>query len=299
MLATLAASFVHPAVAPQPGDLWGAWSWDPAVLAGIALAAGLYLRGLRALWRRAGAGHGARPWQTAAYAGGLVTLFVALVSPLDALGAALFSAHMVQHMLLILVAAPLLTLGAPLLPLLWALPRRSRRRLGRWWLRSRVARPLWRLLTLPAVVWTLHALALWLWHLPSLYQAALRVDGIHALEHLSFLGTALLFWWPVVQRQGRPRLGYGAAVLYLFTMAVQGSLLGILLTFARAPWYPAYADTTAPWGLTPLEDQQLAGLVMWIPAGTIYLVAILALFAAWLRESDQSDEAELMAEPRG
>ena len=127
---------------------------------------------------------------------------------------------------------------------------------------------------------------LWAWHIPSLFQATIGDEFVHALQHLSFLLSALLFWWAVLQGRHRAA-GYGVAVLYMFTTAVHSGLLGALITVARSAWYPAYRGTTASWGLTPLEDQQLGGLIMWIPACTVYVIAGLVLFAAWLRESER------------
>jgi putative membrane protein len=142
----------------------------------------------------------------------------------------------------------------------------------------------WTALTAPATVWLLHALALWIWHLPSLFDAALEHEGIHAVQHLTFYLTAALFWWSLLQgRYGRA--GYGAAVIYLFATGLHSGVLGALLTFSSDSWYPAYAAASLTWGLTPLEDQQLAGLVMWVPAGLIFVAGGLAFFAAWLRES--------------
>jgi cytochrome c oxidase assembly factor CtaG/cytochrome c2 len=243
---------------------------------GLLLAAGLYVRGGRA-W-----GHSAVPARVAFWSG-WCALAAALVSPLHALGAGLFSAHMLQHEVLMLVAAPLLVLGRPLPLVLRALPLLWRRQLGQWGKRYQGS---WRVLTHPLVAWALHAAALWIWHIPRLFQATLTSELVHAGQHLSFLGTGLCFWWALLSgRQGLH--GYGAAVLAVFTTALHSSLLGALLTLAPTPWYPAYAPTTAAWGLTPLEDQQLGGLIMWIPAGVVYLLVALALGAAWLRASEQ------------
>ena len=278
-------ALAHEGAPPEPHDLWHAWSWEPTVP--LALAALAYGRGVSGLWRRAGPGRGIRRWQAGAYAAGLIVLVVALVSPLDALGSALFSAHMVQHLLLVVVVAPLLVLGRPIVPLLWALPAPGPRRLGGRWQRATAARTGWALLTWPPVAWALHAAALWVWHVPGLYQAAL-VDGrIHVAEHASFLGTALLFWWAVVHPGRQGAVAYGASAVAVFAMAMQGGLLGALITFAPTPWYPAYAASAAAWGLTPLDDQQLAGMIMWAPAGLVYLAATLALLAAWLRASER------------
>ena len=261
------------------------WTWDPAVVLLLAASAVLYGFGLARLWRRAGVDAGVKRWETACFAAGWLALVVALVSPLDALGGILFSAHMAQHEVLILIAAPLLVLGRPLAPFLWALPRESRETAGRWSQAPAFAAA-WQFLTAPLAVWVIHGLALWLWHLPALYQATLDDDFIHALQHLSFFGSAALFWWSLVH--GRcGRLGYGAAVLYVFTTSLHSGVLGALLTFAPRLWYPLYEARTSQWGLSPLEDQQLAGLIMWVPAGLVFIVLGLALFAAWLGEAER------------
>jgi len=279
-------ALAHDGLPPEPHDLWTAWSRDPLVWLALLMVTGLYLRGTRALWSRAGTGHGLRRRQVVACAGGILTLAVALLSPLDALGSALLSAHMAQHLLLIAVAAPLLVLGQPTLALLWALPERRRRRLGRWWRQMTVLRSVWAALTLPLVAWLLHTAALWAWHAPPLYQAALDRPALHGVEHLSFLGTAVLFWWTVLAvsspNESR-RTGYGLGALSIFALTLQSGLLGALMTFAPSPWYPAYTGRTVPWGLAPLEDQQLAGILMWVPGGMIYAAVALGLLAAWVR----------------
>jgi putative membrane protein len=184
---------------------------------------------------------------------------------------------MAQHLLLILVAAPLLVLGTPVLPILWAAPEASRRGLGAVWKRVNF-------LEKPGIAFTLHSLALWAWHLPILYEAAINTRAVHVIEHLSFLGTAILFWFAVL-RPGRGAFGLG--VLLVFALALQSTILAALLAFSPTPWYTAHLTSTAQWGLSPLEDQQIAGLAMWIPGGSIYLAAGLGLFAAWLNESNQ------------
>jgi putative membrane protein len=287
---TLASSALLPHVALAhdgrpllPHDLWSAWSFEPGVIVGLVLTGVLYLTGARALWQSAGVGRGVRRWEAGAFAAGWLMIALALVSPLHELGGVLFSAHMVQHELLMAVAAPLLVLGRPVVVWLWALPLSWRKRLGGWAAVAPVKRT-WGVLTLPLVAWTIHAAAIWLWHIPRLFQATLDSELVHTLQHLSFLGSALLFWWTLLQiRDGR--LGRPVAVIYLFTTAVHTSLLGAILTFSSRVWYPLY-DSTASWGLTPLEDQQLAGLIMWVPAGLAYLIAALAITATWLQEPE-------------
>jgi putative membrane protein len=293
---TVALPVAHAGGGAVPAGLWTAWSPDPAVLAGLAVAAVAYAVGLRRLWR---AGPGAPSGgQAAAFAAGLAAVALALLSPLDSLAHALFAAHMAQHMLLVMVAAPLLVLGAPGLPLAVSLTPGWRRRLGR--LRHRPAtHAARRLLTRPMVAWAVHVGTLWAWHLPGPYQAALASDAVHAAEHASFLGTAVLFWWVVLSRQGRRRLGPGFAVLYLFAAALQGSALGALLTLAPAPLYPLQAAAAPPWGPTPLADQQLAGLVMWVPADLVYLGAAGTLFMGWLVSLERASPRHPRQEPPG
>jgi putative membrane protein len=265
---------------------WRSWSWDPTVLIGIVLAVWAYTRGLGRLWARAGIGHGLPRWRALCFAGGLTTIVVALLSPFDALDSLLFSAHMIQHLVLILVAAPLLVLGAPGVPWLYALPMASRRALGHWWKGAAAVRGCWSAVTHPLVVWSLNVVVLFAWHLPGPYALALRYGAVHGVEHASFLGVSLLFWWTILDPAGQRRLGHGAAVLFVFTMGLPMGILGALLTFSPTLWYPTQEVNSALWHLTPLEDQQLAGLLMWIPSGIVYLLLALALMAAWLRAEE-------------
>jgi putative membrane protein len=285
-LLSISPASAHEGKPHRFSDLPYTWALDPLVIVSLALSGWLYLRGVRKLWREAASGKGIRRWEAWAYATGWLTLLVALVSPLHPLGEVLFSAHMTQHELLMLVAAPLLVLGRPVVAFLWALPMSWARRVGGWgkipWFKGA-----WRALTNPLVAWAIHAVALWVWHVPVLFQATLRSDLVHTLQHIFFLSSALLFWWALIHGpQGVT--GYGVALLYLFTTAVHSGVLGALITFAGSVLYPAYNETTASWGLTALEDQQLGGLIMWVPAGLVYIVAGLALCAGWMRESERS-----------
>jgi putative membrane protein len=248
----------------------------------LLVSAVLYARGVVALRARA-PGRGVHTWEIAAFAGGLTILAIALVSPLHEASEQLFSAHMVQHELMMAVAAPLLVVGKPMIVMLWAIPVRARRALGAA-SQSAAWRGTWQLLSRPFDAWLIHALVIWGWHVPVLFQATLRSDAIHALQHASFLGSSLLFWWAIIHPRRRADLGL--SIIYLFTTAVHTAALGALMTFARAPWYPEYASGAAPWGLSPMQDQQLAGLIMWIPAGLVYLVAALLIMRRWLRDSE-------------
>jgi cytochrome c oxidase assembly factor CtaG len=260
----------------QPDDLWSAWEFDPGVIIPLVISAALYVLGSRRQF-------GITRWQKGCFWAGWITLFIALVSPVHPLGEVLFSAHMVQHELLMIVAAPLLVLSRPLVTFLWAIPLSYRRSLGRWSKFPLIRAP-WLWITAPFAAWWIHALAIWLWHAPPLFEATLTSDLVHTAQHLSFFLTALLFWWSLFYAHGRR--AYGGGVLYLFTTAVHTGILGALLTFAPHIWYPGYANTTQAWGLSPLEDQQIGGLIMWVPASIVYLIAGLYLIAAWMQESD-------------
>jgi cytochrome c oxidase assembly factor CtaG len=280
-------AWAHTGRAPEPHDLGSSWTFAPGVIVGLSLALWCYARGVRALWDRSAPGRGIARWRAACFAGGLLAVALALLSPIDAAGSALFAVHMTQHMLLVVVAAPLLVLGDAGIAALWALPIGARRRVGLWWRRATLLPAIWRALRLPLVAWPLHVGALWLWHLPSLYDAAIRNETLHMAEHASFFLTALLFWYPLADPHRGRRYGVGVATLYLFAAALQCTLLGALMSFARHPWYPAHAGTTAAWGLSPLEDQQVAGLIMWIPASLVYLVALVPLVLPVLRTPRQ------------
>ena len=271
-----AVASAHPVErAVTPATASSAWTFEPAVLAAVCGLAAVYAFGV---WR--GSAHRVKRAEVAAFVLGWITIVVALVSPIDAVGSALFSAHMVQHELLMIVAAPLIVAGTPV-RLLASAAAATCRMMPR---ASRTTSAAFALASSAVVAWLLHAAAIVLWHVPALFDAAVTNDGIHAAQHLSFFGTALLFWWGIL----RGRTSRGTALVAVFTTAVYTSALGALLTVAPRSWYSAYTAASAgAWGLTPLEDQQLGGLIMWVPAGIIYTGVALWLFAAWLRDSDR------------
>jgi putative membrane protein len=248
----------------------------------LALLLSVYGAGLLRLWRSAGYGRGIRPREAAAFGCGWIVILVALSPRVDELSDTWLVAHMVQHELLMIVAAPLMAVSAPLIALLWAVPAGFRRRALET-VRQPPITSSWTALTSPASVFVLHAVALWVWHIPALYDYALEHEGMHVVQHACFFGSATLFWWGIAHgRHGRR--GYGMAVVYVFATAVHGGILGALLTVSPRVWYAPYL-VAHPSGLTPLEDQQLAGLLMWIPASLIFAAGGLVLFAAWLKES--------------
>jgi putative membrane protein len=256
--------------------------WDIAVIAALVASGAIYLRGALRL-RARGAVQPRR--EPLAFACGWLVLLVSVLPPLDALVVELFSAHMLQHELMMLVGAPLVMAGRPISTWLWGLPPNVRTWFAGLLQRPHLALP-WRAATAPVVAWALHGIAIWAWHIPRLYDAAVANEGLHALQHATFVGTSALFWWGLLYgRYGRA--GYGAAVFYVFTTVVHTGILGAMLTFAGVPLYPAYLAPAAARGIDPLVDQQLAGLVMWIPAGIVLTLLGVGLFAAWLGEAER------------
>lgn len=257
-------------------------AWRIAVAVPLVLAGSTYALGVRRVWRRAGRGRGITLGQALAFGGGLLVLATMVALPLHAWGRLRFTPHMIEHSLLTLVAAPLLAMGAAGVPWLFALPLAGRRTLARWIARDRPRR-VWRRIAHPATAWGLHGAALWLWHAPALFEAALRSEVVHYLQHGSLLGTALLFWSSVLPRRPDPRTRI-LGMFSLFATSLHATLLGALLTLSPSVWYASYAAAAGVGELSPLEDQQLAGLVMWVPGGLVYVGAALALCAALLRE---------------
>jgi len=269
---------------PVPPDaLWSAWNVDPLV-AGLLLAAcWAYGRGIRRLWARAGRWRGIGRRHIAAFVLGSGVVVIALLSPLDRLGGTLLSAHMMQHGLLVTAAPLLLLLGMPGVAFAWALPA--------GWSRGGLPAAMWRLLaqagrwlSRPFPAATLHGLALWIWHAPGLFDAAVEREWLHTLEHASFFGTALLFWRAILDARSSSRVG--GALAAAFATLMHGGLLGGLITMAPRPLYGAYLGRTELWGLTALGDQQLAGLLMWVPMGIVYFGACFVLAARLVTTAD-------------
>lgn len=292
-LAATPAIFAHasPAHGPSPAlptnwsELSRAWEFEPGVVVPLLLSALVYAVGTFRVWRTAGIGHGVSKQQAACFAAGWFALATALVSPLHRWGNMLFSVHMVQHEVLMLAAAPLLVLGRPLVAFLMAMPTTWAKAISRTATAGAMS-ALWGVLLHPMVAWFIHAVVLWAWHIPYLFQWAVHNEFVHAIQHLSFLLSALMFWWAVVQDKYRA-IGYGAGVLYMFSTALHSGMLGALITLANRIWYPAYVATAPIWGIEALEDQQLGGLIMWAPACVVYILAGLVLFAGWLRSAEE------------
>jgi putative membrane protein len=250
------------------------------VIAGSVL---LYTRGVHELWRVAGPDRLVRRWQVFAFAGGITALLVALASPLEHEADVNLVWHMTQHVVLLTVAAPLLAASAPLTAMLYALPPSGRRR---W-------QPAWRRLIRSQsergwIVWIVLSfvvanITVAIWHVPALYDAAVRNDVIHALEHVTFVVTAIVFWWVLIGAGRRSRRGFG--VLTVFAATLPATALGVLMTLAHKPWYSVYGH-----GADALQQQQVAGAVMWGFGGMVMVAVAAALFASWLAEMDRADE---------
>jgi cytochrome c oxidase assembly factor CtaG len=259
--------------------------WNLVTAIVLVTVVTLYVIGLLRLWRSEGGRQTIRPWQAAAFYLGCAFTALALLSPLDRWSDILFSAHMAQHEVLMLVGAPLMVLGRPFIATLWALVPPARARVGALVRRPAVAYA-WERVSGPFTVLLLHAVVLWLWHIPFMFEWALHNEPVHVVQHLGFFLTAALFWFALVHgRYGR--LGYGIGVVYVFATAMHTEALGALLTFASHTWYPTHAARTAARGMSALGDQQLAGVVMWVPFGVIFVLIALALFAAWLGEAER------------
>ncbi|MDQ3280834.1 MAG: cytochrome c oxidase assembly protein [Acidobacteriota bacterium] len=270
----------------QHGATWSAADvWNALTAFSLTAIALLYAFGLRDLWRSAGGRQTIRKWQVAAFYAGGASAAIALLSPLDRWSDILFSAHMAQHEVLMLISAPLMVLGRPFIVTLWAFHPDRRAAIGEA-LNTKAVAAVWERISGPLTVLVLHAIVLWAWHVPALFESALHNESVHAFQHLGFFVTAALFWWALIHgRYGR--MGYGVGVFYVFATAMHTQILGALLTFGTRIWYPTHAARTAAAHLSAVEDQQLAGIVMWIPFGVVFVLVGLALFAAWIGEAER------------
>ena len=251
------------------------WSWSlhPSVLLGTGILGALYFYGIGP-WRRRRGLPPAPRWRVACFVGALLVLLGALNGPMhDLSDYYLFSVHMVQHLLLTLLFPPLLLLGMP-----------------GWLLQPLVRRPavrqVARVLTHPVVAAAVFAVTIAVWHLAPYYDLMMRNHDVHIATHLMFMVTATLLWWPVISPIPElPRLGYGLGMLYLFLVGIPMQLVAAMITLTDSVLYPWYAAAPRTWNLSPLEDQQLGGLLMWVPGNLWMFLAIGVLFFVWARES--------------
>jgi putative copper resistance protein D len=284
-----AAVLAHGPSAPEPvlPDVLFAWSLDPTVLVPLAILATGYLAAVRRV-NRAHPGNPVARARPVCWLLGLGAVLVALQSPIERYDTSLFSVHMVQHTLLTLVGPPLLALGAPITLLL---------RVARPQTRRRVLLPIlhsWpvRAVTFPVVSWLLFALAMWGTHFSPLFDRSLEEPTIHQLEHVIYLVSAALFWWPVIGLDPSPwRLKEPARILYTFLQMPQNTFLGLAIVSATAPLYPHYASLARNWGPSRLADQQMAGALMWIVGDLVFVMAMLGIVVGWMRREEHDAQA--------
>lgn len=271
-------------MSPEAWDALNAWSFEPTIWLGTVLLVGAYLL-MAGPWRsRFPGSKPVGPLQRIWFLSGSAILLLSLVSPLDEISDHyLFSAHMVQHIFLTLVAPPLLIAGTPgwmLQPLL----------------HIRLVKPLLKFLTMPLIAFTLFNLDFAIWHVPMFYEGALENETLHIAEHLLFIGTAVLNWMPILSPVSElPRLPEPAQILYLFLDAVPSTVLGAIFIFANTVMYPTYAAAPPIFGVGALEDQLYAGLIMAMPGAMIYLIALSMVFFRWLGKEDAAQAQSFLS----
>jgi putative membrane protein len=266
-------------------SLWVPW---PQVILSLAVLGLVYGLGWYRL-RQRGARRLASGWRLAAFVGGLAALAVAMLSAIEVLTDLLFTIHMVQHLLIMMVGAPLLILANPYPFFLWGLPASARRAAG--WLMAPESgfRQVVIRLTSPWLIWGLYVGSIWVWHVPTAYDAALGSEFLHTIQHMMYLTTALLFWWHVTGVSGGlvGRLSYGFRIGFVLAAVVPNEILGIAITFAKQPIYSHYTTVPRLWGLSVMDDQMLAGALMWVPGGMMYILAALILLARYLAQEEK------------
>lgn len=272
-------------------------SWDPRaeVIFVLALAGIIYLRGYLRLRNRTASNRQfsrlqARAWwRPASYLSGLVIIAVALMSPIDVLATQLFTMHMVQHVLLVMIAPPLMLIANPLPYSLWGLPDQLRPGAGRLLRQGSQFRVRLKQATGAGLVWMLFVVIYWGWHDARMYTLALQNGLLHDVEHLSFFTVSLLFWWHAIGAGPRIHKVFSPAVRIAFLLSAIpiNMIAGVAIAFANSPIYPFYAAMPRLWGLSVMDDQQLAGVIMWVPGSMMYLIAALFLAARWLSQEEK------------
>ncbi len=274
---------------------WTAWNTNPLPTVLVLLAAYVYLNGL-SNWERPS--HPINNWQKASFLFGLFLIFFALQSPLDPLSDHLLSFHQAQHFILRMLAPMFILLGAPLTPMLRGLPGWARQGVIRPLARSHYVRQAYKLLTNPIFTVAFFLGSLYLWQFPGAFNLSLRNDEVHALMHLTMTTSGFLFWWVIIDPPPhRSRLHYGLRVLYLGLIVLPNTLLGAAITFSSGLIYEAYAEVTQPYGLSLMTDQQLGGLMLWVPGDMMSIVAAGIVMIMWYQREEAQHRAESPARP--
>jgi len=270
---------------PSASSLLLGWTFEPLPTLAIAIGIGWWLWAVR----RVNAVHPANPVprrRTVAFLGGMTALAFALLSGIARYDTTLFSVHMVQHVLLMLVAAPLIALGAPITLVLRVSSAEMRQR---WWLPILHSRPV-RVLAHPVVAWVMFATMMWAVHFSPLFNASLEDPNIHDFEHVLFIIGALLFWWPAVALDPAPyRMSHPARIGYLFTQMTQNTFLAVIILNASDVLYAHYATLVLPWGMSAIDDQRLAAGIMWLAGDIVFITAILAVLVGWMRAEGRNE----------
>ena len=266
---------------PALESIWTHWHGHPDALIGLAIVQGAYLLGVGPLRERYNLADSIEPRQIATFTAGMAVIFIALLSPIHVLSDNyLFSMHMVQHVLLTLVAPPLLILGTPD----WLI---------RPLLRPNLAFRAVRLATHPIVAFALFNMIFSIWHIPALYATSLNNHWVHIGEHLLFMGTAVIMWWPIVSMMPElPRLSYPIQMGYLFLLSLAQIIVFAIITFAREPLYEFYVNAPRIWGISPLLDQQLGAIIMKIGGGALFLTLFIIIFFRWFKQEEEINRIE-------
>lgn len=265
---------------------WTTWTFSPAIIFCLIGITVLYLSGWHRLQQKRQHQRFLGRWQLLFFIGGLITLVISLLSPIDALSDRLAYVHMIQHTLILMVAAPFFAFASPGFYGFRQLPQSLQnfsRPFQKTW--NKLIRH--RAFSKMFVAWLLYAVVLWIWHLPRLYEAALQNEFIHDLQHLAFFLTSYIFWRVVIDPYRDKAKSQGIAIVYVFVASLHAMILGVFMTLSPQAWYPTYEITAPLHGMSALSDQQLAGLIMWMPAGISYVVVALMGVYQLLSNSEQ------------
>ena len=277
------------------------WEWRFVVIAFVGLSSSVYINGfthIRTLRSRSTSRDvvGLVPyWRLLSYLSGLLCIILALLSPVEVLAGQLFFMHMIQHMLLVMCAPPLLLVSNPFPILLWGLPEKVRDVVAGLFVGNSLLRKLLRRFAGAGASWTIFVIVYIGWHDPMLYEAALRSKFVHDIEHISFFLVSMLFWWHVTSAAPRvhQKLAYGRRIAYLLVTVPVNMITGVIITFSRQPIYEHYVKIQRPWSLTVMQDQMLGGIIMWIPGSMMLIVAIIVLVVRMMASEERNSSPRL------